>query len=118
MQCIQIKMAHDAYSLQPRFKGFWDAAVGIVKQEGFWKGLYAGVGPTVLKGGLNNCIRFSTFAEMKHTYEEYKKEKKLAAGHTYNKDEDATTLNAAESMLLGAISGGLSAVATHPIGRL
>ena len=24
----------------------------------------------MLKGGVNNCIRFSTFAEMKHLYEE------------------------------------------------
>ncbi len=110
MQCIQIKMAHDAYSLQPRFQGFASAALGIVREEGFWRGLYAGVGPTVLKGGLNNCIRFSTFAEMKHMYQQYKSGRDdVGVGH------EAAGLNAAESMLLGAISGGISAVATHPI---
>ena len=34
MQCIQIKMAHDAYSLKPKFKGFFSAAYHIVKDEG------------------------------------------------------------------------------------
>lgn len=34
MQCIQIKMAHDAYSAAPKFKGFVDAAAGIVREEG------------------------------------------------------------------------------------
>lgn len=120
MQCIQIKMAHDAYSATPKFRGFLDAAAGIVREEGayvggwfvggwvcgrwglhgsiewgwgvlesdvivlyhiihminhqpgFWRGLYAGVGPTVLKGGVNNCIRFSAFNEMKHLYQAYK----------------------------------------------
>lgn len=40
--------------------------------QGLWRGLYAGVGPTVLKGGVNNCIRFSAFNEMKYLYQEYK----------------------------------------------
>lgn len=44
------------------------------RRAGFWRGLYAGVGPTVLKGGVNNCIRFSAFNEMKHLYQEYKGE--------------------------------------------
>lgn len=39
MQCIQIKMAHDAYSAAPKFKGFVDAAAGIVREEGGWMGL-------------------------------------------------------------------------------
>lgn len=34
MQCIQIKMAHDAYSAAPKFRGFLDAATGIVREEG------------------------------------------------------------------------------------
>lgn len=35
---------------------------------GWVRGLYGGVGPTVLKGAVNNCIRFGTFNEMKHMY--------------------------------------------------
>lgn len=35
---------------------------------GVRRGLYGGVGPTVLKGAVNNCIRFSTFNELKHLY--------------------------------------------------
>jgi solute carrier family 25 citrate transporter 1 len=123
MQCIQIKMAQDSYSLKPRFAGFADAVVGIVRTEGFRGGLYAGTGPTVLKGALNNCIRFSTFSELKHLYQQYK------AGVMNSSSSSTTTtttttvllvenlapLNTGESMLLGAISGGLSAVVTHPI---
>lgn len=117
MQCIQIKMAQDSYSLTPRFRGFADAVVGIVRTEGFWGGLYAGVGPTVLKGALNNCIRFSTFSEMKHLYQQYKagSSSSSSSSTTNLLVETLAPLNAAESMLLGAISGGLSAVATHPI---
>ncbi|GAB5035288.1 tricarboxylate transport mitochondrial [Nannochloropsis oceanica] len=121
MQCIQIKMAQDSYSLKPRFAGFADAVVGIVRMEGFWGGLYAGTGPTVLKGALNNCIRFSTYSELKHLYQQFKTGDIIISSSSSSSAtttvfvENLAPLNAAESMLLGAISGGLSAVATHPI---
>jgi hypothetical protein len=114
------------------------------------------VGPTVLKGGVNNCIRFSAFNEMKHLYQEYKgasagdmsiqgsgsslpwcrhpmpptadviDNSRIPGGAGAGAatgggggggegEDDGPALNAAESMLLGAVAGGLSAVATHPI---
>lgn len=128
MQCIQVKMAHDAYSKVPRFHGFVSAIVGIVRAEGLLKGLYAGLGPTVLKGAVNNCIRFSTFSELKYVYQKYKlnvvAEDRLMATFenfsTYPESDHfqpvpEATLNPLETMLLGAISGGVSAIATHPI---
>lgn len=56
---------------QPRI-GPYGSFLPVEMMAGFWRGLYAGVGPTVLKGGVNNCIRFSAFNEMKHLYQEYK----------------------------------------------
>ncbi|EWM23146.1 tricarboxylate transport mitochondrial-like protein [Nannochloropsis gaditana] len=127
MQCIQVKMAHDAYSKVPRFHGFVSAIVGIVRAEGLLKGLYAGLGPTVLKGAVNNCIRFSTFSELKYIYQKYKLN--VADNRLTATFENFSTcpesdhfqavheaiLNPLETMLLGATSGGLSAIATHPI---
>lgn len=34
MSCIQIKMAHDAYSTTPKFRGFLHATTSIVRDEG------------------------------------------------------------------------------------
>lgn len=82
--------------------------------------MYGGVGPTMLKGAINNCIRFSTFSEMKHLYEKtfLAGDGVVVAGGKEQEQEPQQrrrSINALESMFLGSISGGLSAVVTHPI---
>lgn len=108
---------------------------------GWVRGLYGGVGPTVLKGAVNNCIRFGTFNEMKHMYLQAQGRtggtcvltpsvscivlsgEVVAAHHSSHflgcwcadDAEGGVALHPLESLGLGAISGGLSAIATHPI---
>jgi hypothetical protein len=95
----------------------------------------------VLKGAVNNCIRFGTFNEMKHMYLQAQGRtggryvhsfrlvhiagsvEVVAAHHSSNflgcwcadDAEGGVALHPLESLGLGAISGGLSAIATHPI---
>jgi hypothetical protein len=42
MQCLQIKMAHDAYSQTPRYKGPFNAMKLIVQEEGKGFSLFMG----------------------------------------------------------------------------
>jgi hypothetical protein len=49
MHCIQIKIQQDATSSTPRFRGLTHAVRAILAEEGLVRGLYAGMGPTVLK---------------------------------------------------------------------
>lgn len=105
MQCLQIRLSHDSYT-KKRFQGKIGTAIAtIVREDGIWKGLYAGIGPTVLKGLVNNCIRFSTMQEFKKYYE----------NNFRSKPSSEEPFNMTETMLMGCISGGISAFCTHPI---
>ena len=105
MQCLQIRLSHDSYT-KKRFEGkIGNAISSIVREDGIWKGLYAGIGPTVLKGLVNNCIRFSTMQELKKYYE--------SNYRTKSSSEEA--FNMTETMLMGCLAGGISAFCTHPI---
>lgn len=105
MQCLQIRMSHDAYT-KKRFQGKLGKAISIiVREDGVWKGLYAGIGPTVLKGLVNNCIRFATMQELKNYYESYYRSMSVT--------EKPFTMT--ETMAMGCLSGGISAFCTHPI---
>lgn len=105
MHCIQIKMQQDAVSGQPRFRGTAHAIASIVREEGFKRGLYAGLGPTVLKQAVNSCIRFTSMNELTRLRRQ-SLDPSLPA---------STPLAVSDTFLLGACAGALSAVVSHPI---
>ena len=106
MHCIQIKTQQRALGSLPPFRGLLDAITGIVREEGVVRGLYAGLGPTVLKQAVNSCIRFATMNELTRLLSE---SRGGAAG------SGAAPLPVHETFLLGACAGALSSVVSHPI---
>lgn len=51
----------------PQFKGFVHGVGLIIKKHGM-KGIYQGLGPTILKQGSNQAIRFYTMETLKDLY--------------------------------------------------
>lgn len=103
MHCIQIKMQQDAELARPRFKGFFHATGRIVREEGVQRGLLAGMGPTILKAAVNNCIRFGVMSEL------------CAMRRKQKGVSTSTALDPLETLTFGGMAGALSAIATHPI---
>ncbi|CAM9585552.1 unnamed protein product [Scytosiphon promiscuus] len=96
LQNIQIKMMQ-------MNRGFLYALGEIPRREGLRKGFFSGLWPTVLKGAVNNCIRFGLYNE--------------AAGALRRSRGDAPdeALGTGAVFFLGAAAGAVSAVVTHPI---
>jgi solute carrier family 25 citrate transporter 1 len=105
MHCIQIKMQQDAMSVQPRFRSTAHAIASIVREEGLKRGLYAGLGPTVLKQAVNSCIRFTSMNELTRL-----RRQSLGASLPAS-----APLAVSDTFLCGACAGALSAVISHPI---
>ena len=98
MQNVQIKLMHDASGGKARrFRGFFHSLVEIPRRDGVLRGLYSGTAPTVLKGAVNNMIRFSVYERLKASIA------RSAGG-------DGTGVQ----LLSGAVAGGISAFVTHP----
>mmetsp|Transcript_10941 Transcript_10941/g.15205 ORF Transcript_10941/g.15205 Transcript_10941/m.15205 type:complete len:318 (+) Transcript_10941:54-1007(+) len=101
MQNLSIKMLHDGNSGQKRqFHGFSDAVVAIYRREGFWRGFYSGISPTVSKGMINSCIRFVTY------------EKVCGWISTIRREAETST---STSLSAGFTAGLVSAIITQPI---
>lgn len=99
MQSVQVKMAHDQELVKPRYRGFFHAMYLMGKEDKF-KGLFDGLNATVIKGFINNAIRFSVYNEIKQSM----------LAKTGAKD-----LSMDQAYLAGAVAGGVSAFVTHPL---
>lgn len=64
METIKVKFIHDQTQPNPKYRGFWQGLVAIVREEGL-RGTYKGLLPTVLKQSTNQAIRFFVFNEIK-----------------------------------------------------
>jgi solute carrier family 25 citrate transporter 1 len=63
-ETVKVKIVHDIFMPQPKFRGFFHGLSSIAKAEGF-KGVYAGPMPTVAKQASNQAIRFLVYGEIK-----------------------------------------------------
>lgn len=99
METIKVKFIHDQTSANPRFKGFFKGVATIVKEEGV-RGCYQGLGPTILKQGSNQAIRFLVYGSLKD----------------YAQGGDPTVqLNVFQTMLCGGLAGAASVFGNTPI---
>ncbi|KAJ8603984.1 hypothetical protein CTAYLR_003363 [Chrysophaeum taylorii] len=101
MQAIQIKLVHDASPgvVNKRFAGmgFLESVAAIVRKDGFWNGLYCGVGPAVAKGAVTNGLRFFGYHGI--------------VNRVSPRDKPSVAL----SMTAGGLAGAFSAVVSQPI---
>ncbi|XP_014230306.1 putative tricarboxylate transport protein, mitochondrial [Trichogramma pretiosum] len=67
METVKVKFINDQRSANPRFKGFFHGVGIILKEHGF-RGVYQGLGPTMIKQGSNQAIRFFVMESCKDWY--------------------------------------------------
>ncbi|XP_074640217.1 putative tricarboxylate transport protein, mitochondrial [Tubulanus polymorphus] len=67
METVKVKFIDDQTSKKPRFKGFGHGVRTIISEQGF-RGVYQGVGPTMVKQGSNQMIRFFVVESLKDMY--------------------------------------------------
>ena len=95
METIKTKLIHDRISGQNKYRGLFHGIYAIVGEKGLG-GIYKGLGPTVLRQGSNQGIRFLV-------YEDSKKELgKIMNSHV-------------ATFLAGGIAGAASVFGNNPI---
>lgn len=64
METIKTKLIHDRISGSNKYRGLFHGISEIVREKGF-SGIYKGLGPTVLRQGSNQGIRFLVYDDSK-----------------------------------------------------
>jgi solute carrier family 25 citrate transporter 1 len=64
METIKTKLIHDRISGQNKYRGLFHGISEIVKEKGLG-GIYKGLGPTILRQGSNQGIRFFVYDDSK-----------------------------------------------------
>ena len=99
IETLKVKFINDQTRAKPELRGFFHGVRTIVKTEGL-AGCYQGLGPTILKNGSNQAIRFWVLLSLQDLYrggDENKRVPKLWTG------------------LFGAAAGAASAFANMPV---
>lgn len=99
METVKVKFINDQTSANPKFRGFYHGVREIIRMHGF-KGVYQGLGPTILKQGSNQAIRFFVMETLKDVYrggDPNKKINKLIVG------------------MFGAVAGAASVFGNTPV---
>lgn len=99
METLKVKFINDQTSANPKFKGFFHGVRTIIKAEGF-SGCYKGLGPTIVKQGSNQAIRFWVLLTLQDVYRGGDKDKKVPKLVTG---------------LFGAIAGAASVYGNTPV---
>lgn len=103
METIKVKFIHDQLSSAPgqrKYKNLPHGIYTIVKEQGI-AGTYKGLGPTIIKQGSNQAIRWLVYNDIKQFF----------AGP----DGDPSKLSVAYTALAGCIAGAASVFGNTPI---
>ena len=63
-ETLKVKLIHDRFQPEPKYKGLFHGISTIIKQSGFG-GIYKGLLPTILKQGSNQGVRFLVYEDTK-----------------------------------------------------
>jgi len=99
METIKVKLIHDKFMPQPKFKNLFNGINQIVHQSGF-SGIYKGYLATLLKQVTNQGIRFLVFEKVDNFLSQYKAIK----DHKFLRNIGA-----------GSVAGLLSVLVNQPI---
>jgi len=99
IETLKVRLISDQRRKVPRYRGLVHAASSIVRQEGV-TGLYKGFGPTVVRQGSNQAIRFFVMESLRSWYTE---------GRT---NQQVPYYLVA---LFGALAGGASVLGNTPV---
>lgn len=105
-ETMKVRLIHDKLSPNPRFKGTFDGVRTIVKEQGL-SGIYKGLGPTIIKQGSNQMIRFPVYFYLKTWL--------LGNPNANFRDVNGSILGNIQAMAVGGIAGAASVVGNTPI---
>ncbi|KAG7561899.1 hypothetical protein FFLO_02628 [Filobasidium floriforme] len=106
-ETIKTKLIHDNASLNPKYSGMINGAVGIYKSEGV-AGMYRGLVPTIMKQGANSMVRFSSFNALQD----------LALRFKSATTGGAKKLGSSETFTVGAGAGLITVYCTMPFDNI
>jgi len=99
IETLKVRLIADQRRKVPKFRGLYHAAITILREEGI-SGLYRGLGPTIMKQGSNQAIRFFVMESLRNMYT----------------GEDSTAhVPYYMVALFGATAGGASVLGNTPI---
>lgn len=96
---INVKIVNDQRSPNPRFRGIIHGVRTIIQENGL-RGVYQGLGPTMIKQGSNQAIRFFVVETLKDWY---------------SGDDKSKVVPKPIVGLFGAFAGGVSVLGNTPI---
>jgi len=99
IETLKVRLIADQRRKEPRYRGLFHAATTIAREEGVG-GLYKGLGPTVMKQGSNQAIRFFVMESLRNIY----------TGGDLTKQVPYYVV-----AMFGAFAGGCSVVGNTPI---
>lgn len=95
METVKVRLIHDRIAGTNKYQGLFNGISVIGRAEGFW-GLYKGLGPTILKQGSNQAIRFLVYNDMVKFFKQHINE-------------------TAAMMIAGGMAGAASVYANTPV---
>ncbi len=119
-ECIKTKLIHDRAQSAPQH-GSLTALVGAIAREEGIRGFYHGLGPTVVRQGANQAVRFSVYTAAAAAM--MRRNASMAAGSggkAGKSDMDGEggavgQLGSGQALLAGALAGFVSVYVTMPI---
>jgi len=99
VETLKVRLIADQRKKTPRYRGLFHCATSILKEEGVG-GLYRGLGPTIMKQGSNQAIRFFVMESLRNKYTNGRMSQSVPYYMT---------------ALFGAIAGGASVLGNTPI---
>jgi len=99
IETLKVRLISDQRRTVPRYRGLAHAATSIFRQEGV-TGLYKGLGPTVIKQGSNQAIRFFVMESLRSWYTEGRADRSVPYYLV---------------ALFGALAGGASVLGNTPV---
>eukprot|EP00002_Diphylleia_rotans_P002700 TRINITY_DN1170_c0_g1_i1.p1 TRINITY_DN1170_c0_g1~~TRINITY_DN1170_c0_g1_i1.p1 ORF type:complete len:304 (-),score=67.10 TRINITY_DN1170_c0_g1_i1:481-1392(-) len=97
MEMVKTRLINDQNSANPKYRGLVNCVSTVTREEGI-SALYKGLGPTIVKQGSNQAVRFFVFNQIK--------DYAVSNGHEFGSVKTA---------LAGAVAGAASVAANNPI---
>lgn len=104
-ETMKVRLIHDRLSPNPRFRNTLHGVTTIVKEQGIG-GIYKGLGPTILKQGSNQMIRFPVYYYLKRS---------ILGNVTDDFSVNGAVKGNLQAMGVGGIAGAASVLGNTPI---
>lgn len=104
-ETMKVRLIHDKLSANPRFRNTFHGVSTIIKEQGIG-GVYKGLGPTILKQGSNQMIRFPVYYYLKRS---------ILGNVTDDFSVNGAVKGNIQAMAVGGFAGAASVLGNTPV---